>query len=75
MVLKRVTELLAQNLEIDEATLNPQTKLIEDLGADSLDAAELITALEDEYSIIVDEKELVCIKTIQDIVDLIEARI
>lgn len=72
MIFERVVELLSENMGVDVAKLSLDTKLIEDLGADSLDGAELISALEDEYAIIVSEEELADVKTIGDIVLLVE---
>lgn len=72
MIFERITELLAENMGVDVSTLSLETRLIEDLGADSLDGAELISALEDEYAIVVSEDELADVKTIGDIVALVE---
>ena len=48
------------------------TKIIEDLGADSLDAVELIMALEDEFGVEVNDDDAQGIKTVGDIVALVE---
>lgn len=72
MVFERVVELLSENLGIAPEKLSLETRLVEDLGADSLDGAELITALEDEYGISVSEEELSSLKTIGDIVTLVD---
>lgn len=72
MVFERVVELLSENLGIAAEKLSLETRLVEDLGADSLDGAELITALEDEYGISVSEDELSSLKTIGDIVTLVD---
>ena len=51
MVIDRITELLAEQLNVDKATLNPDTRIVEDLHADSLDVVEMLIALEDEFGI------------------------
>ena len=50
--------------------IRPEQELHKDLGADSLDAVELMIALEDEYGITLPETDVENIKTVQDIVDM-----
>jgi acyl carrier protein len=49
-----------------------ETHLVDDLGADSLDAVELIMALEDEFGIEVDDEAATKIKKVSDIVEFLE---
>jgi len=62
--------LLAERLEIDPATITPDTKL-ESLGADSLSVIELIFDLEDEFGVKMGDERptLVVVQDIADIVD------
>ena len=46
-----VRDYLAQQLEVDPALITPDTDIIDDLEADSLDLVELIMTLEDHYDI------------------------
>jgi len=65
-----VAKLLAERLEIDVNTIQPDTSL-ESLGADSLSVMELIFDLEDEFKISLgDERPTLVV--VQDIVDHIE---
>ena len=52
----------------------PDAKLIDDLGADSLNAVEIIMELEKRLDIIVDDKEIDKIVTVQDIINIVEAK-
>jgi len=65
-----VARLLAERLEIDPATITPDTKL-ESLGADSLSVIELIFDLEDEFGVKMGDERptLVVVQDIADIVD------
>ena len=65
-----VRKVLAEQLEVDESIITPETDIINDLGADSLDVVELMMALEDEYGITLPETDVENIKTVQDIVDM-----
>ena len=70
---EKVRELVAAQLGIDEAVIKTESKLTEDLKADSLDLFELVMSLEDECSVTIPSEELEKILTVQDVVDYIEA--
>ncbi|GAA3660868.1 acyl carrier protein [Asaccharospora irregularis] len=70
---ERIKEIIAEQLgldNLDEITL--ETSLIDDLEADSLDAVEIIMALEDEYEIEIPDEEAEHFKSIGDICRFIE---
>ena len=67
---EKVCNMLAEQLDISADTITPQSEVVKDLGADSLDVVELMMALEDEYGITLPEGEVENVKTVQDIVDM-----
>ena len=70
---EKIREIIAEQLGIDnvgEITL--ETTLVEDLEADSLDAVEVIMALEDEFGIEIPDEDAENFKTINDICKFIE---
>ena len=69
---EKVCNMLAEQLDISADTITPQSEVVKDLGADSLDVVELMMALEDEYGITLPEGEVENVKTVQDIVDMME---
>ena len=69
---EKVCNMLAEQLAISADTITPQSEVVKDLGADSLDVVELMMALEDEYGITLPEGEVENVKTVQDIVDMME---
>lgn len=72
MTFDKVKGLLAEQLNVDEAKITPNSKIVEDLGADSLDIVELLMGLEEEFGITVEEDKVQKISTVGDIVDLID---
>lgn len=72
MVIDKVKELVAEQLGIDANTIKPESNIIEDLGADSLDVIEMLMTLEEEYGITIPDEKINQIKTIGQIVELIE---
>lgn len=73
MILERLKEIVAEQLEIDAETITEQTRLNEDLNADSLDVVEMLMALEDEFGVDIPDEEIEKMKTIGDVVAFIEA--
>ena len=69
---EKVKAIIANELGIDEGKITMDSRLAEDLGADSLDAVELIMALEDEFGVEVNDDDAQGIKTVGDIVALVE---
>ena len=70
---EKVKSIIADQLGIDDLdTITMETSLVEDLEADSLDAVEVIMALEDEFGIEIPDEEAENFKTIGDICKFIE---
>lgn len=69
---EEVCKMLAAQLDIPQENIRPEQEVVKDLGADSLDVVELMMALEDKYGIILPETEVENIKTVGDIVSMME---
>lgn len=72
MILERLKEIVAEQLEIDAETITAETRLNEDLNADSLDVVEMLMALEDEFGVDIPDEEIEKMKTIGDVVNFIQ---
>ncbi len=70
-ILEKVVELVNDTLDVDNVELNEDTNL-KDLGADSFDLLELVTALEDEFELTMDDEDVEKIATVGQVVDAIE---
>jgi acyl carrier protein len=73
-VLSLVRDHLAEELEVDAASIGEQTRFKDDLEADSLDLYELVMELEDRYGISVSEQEAARIETVGDAVAFVMER-
>ena len=67
-----VIELLAQHLSLTIDDITEDSRIIDELGADSLDIVELAAKYEDTYNIEVSDSDIMKIKTVSDIFDYIE---
>ena len=72
-MLEKVKNLLASQLGIKPDRITEKSRILEDLGADSLDLVELLMTLEDEFNVTVSEEDALKLKTVADIVRIIEA--
>ncbi len=70
-VVKRVKEIIAEQLSVEEAQVVPEAAFMDDLGADSLDTVELVMALEEEFDIEIPDEDAEKIQTVQDAIDYI----
>lgn len=69
-----IEQVIKHQFKLKDQVLTPETNLFNDLKFDSLDAVELIIELEEKFSIELLDKEAEDIKTIQDILTLIESK-
>ena len=72
MTLDKVKSLIASQLGISEDKITEDSRLIEDLGADSLDTVEMLMTLEEEFGIAIPDEEAMTLTTVKSIVDLID---
>lgn len=73
MVFEKVRDMIANQLQVDAASITPATRLVEDLKADSANVMVMILELESEFGIEVEDEVILTLKTIDDVVKYIEA--
>ena len=69
---EKVTEIIVDQLGVSADQVKPESKMIEDLGADSLDAVELVMAVEEEFGIEVPDDEAEKLISVGDIISHVE---
>jgi acyl carrier protein len=72
---ERVKKIICEQLEVKEEEVVPSASLVDDLRADSLDAVELVMALEEEFEIEIPDEEAEKIVTVKDAIDHITAHL
>lgn len=70
-MLEKVMEVIADQLNLDAAKITPDSRLVEDLKADSLDVAALMLELEEQYNVEILEEDLASLHTVQEIAEYI----
>jgi len=76
MVFEKVRDIIANILEIDDIeSITMETSIMRDLDADSLDAVEVMMALEDEFQIEIPDEDAEKFNNIGDIVKYIQGKI
>lgn len=73
-MLEKIRTIIADQLSVEESSIQPETSLTKDLQADSLDFVELIMALEDTFDVKIEEDDASNISTVQDIMDYLKAQ-
>ena len=68
-----VANMIAKQLKADPASIKPETRLVEDLKADSANVMVMIMDMEDNFNITVDDDAVNNLKTVGDVVKYIEA--
>ena len=72
-IASRVSKIVVEHLGVEESKVVDSASFIDDLGADSLDTAELVMALEEEFNVEIPDDEAEQITTIQQAVDYINS--
>ncbi len=69
MILEKVKAILVEELDVEEDSITLESKIKDDLGADSLDLFELISKIEDELDVTIEEDDYGKLITVGDIVN------
>ena len=70
----QVKKIVVEHLGIEESKVNPDSKFIDDLGADSLDTVELVMAFEEKFGIEIPDDAAETIQTVKDAIEYIESK-
>ena len=68
---ERVKQIIVDELGVDEGERSTITRIIDDLGADSLDTVELVMRFEEEFNIEIPDEDAEKIQSVRDAIDYI----
>ncbi len=71
-MLEKIKHIIMEQLDVEENEITLESMLVEDLGADSLDIAELMSSIQDEFDIEIDTKDVIKIKRVKHLIEYIE---
>ena len=74
MILEKVKAILVEELDVEEDSVTLESKIKDDLGADSLDLFELISKIEDELNVTIEEDDYGKLITVGDIVNYLKEK-
>ena len=74
-IIKKINQLLIEEIEISESQLSPNAELKKDLGIDSLDFVDLFVIVENNFGFKMKAEEMSDVKTLQDFYNYIYKRI
>ncbi len=69
----KVVEIITRQLKIDRDIIDGNTKIMEDLGADSLDIVEMLGSMEDIFGMIIPDEDIEELITVNDVVAYVES--
>ena len=73
MTFEKVRGMIAEQLQVDEATITENSRLVEDLRADSANVMVMVLELETQFGIEVEDEVILNLKTVGDVVKYIDA--
>ncbi|MBI5608678.1 MAG: acyl carrier protein [Deltaproteobacteria bacterium] len=74
-IFEKVRDILAEMFEIDPATVKLESQLVQDLDLDSIDAIDMVVKLQELTGKRVEEAKLRKVRTVGDVVDLVESHL
>lgn len=72
MVFEQVRDMIASQLQVDAAGIKPESRLVEDLKADSANVMVMILELENQFGIEVEDEVILNLKTVGDVARYVE---
>lgn len=69
---EKLTALIVNYVEVEQGSIRPESRFMEDLGFTSFDFMSLLGELEDELDVEIDQQEVAGIRTVQEAVDYLE---
>ncbi len=72
MTFETIRDIIVEQLSVEPSMVTEETNLMKDLEADSLDAVEIIMAIEEQFDIEIPDDEAEKFQTVEDLVEYVE---
>lgn len=72
---EQLIDILADQLGVEKGKITVDSKLVDDLGADSLDTVEINQVIEEKFNVNIPDTDIAKIKTVKDIIDYLGPKI
>ncbi|WP_035486880.1 acyl carrier protein [Alicyclobacillus contaminans] len=72
---EKVTQVVCQQLQVDVQQVQPNSRFVDDLGADSLDLTELVVAFEDAFDLEIPDADFDALSTVSNVVEYLSQRL
>jgi len=73
-MIERLQKIIRETKGDDKITVTPEMVLLSDLKLDSFDIAQLVSEVEREFKIRVSDRDIICFKTVNDMMEYIESK-
>lgn len=73
-MLERMIPIIAEQLNVEESAITPDTAFKDDLGADSLDLFELVMTLEEEFDVEIPSEDLQSLAKVSDVMEYLKKK-
>jgi len=74
-IIKKINQLLIEDIEIEESQISPSADLKKDLGIDSLDFVDLFVIVENNFGFKMKAEDMTEVKKLQDFYDYVIRRV
>jgi acyl carrier protein len=69
---EKVKQIIVDELGVEESEVTPNARVVDDLGADSLDNVELVMRFEEEFGVEIPDEDAEKIQSVRDAIEYIE---
>ena len=74
-IFEKLKAMAIEQIGIDPALIKPESDIIKDLGCDSLDIVDMLMSVEEEFGVIVEDKDVSEMRTMADVVAFIDGKL
>lgn len=74
-IFEKLKAMAVEQIGIDPALVKPESDIIKDLGCDSLDIVDMLMSVEEEFGVIVEDKDVSEMRTMADVVAFIDGKL